>query len=307
MTTQMSAPNAPTDVIDIEIGSEPGFFRPDSVTWKVMLGPTFVPALLSILDMFEAFPPCGIMGAQSVAYQDPIGRSRRTLEYMLMLTFGDRDQAMPLIEHVNAMHDTIKCHWNGRDYCASDPENLLWLYVPFMQAAMTAYDAYGPSPRLTPEERDQMWREVEIIGLLNRIPAEMIPTSQAEADKYFEEMRPRLAVTAESAYAHRLVFSRPWDSPVFPAALVPLIRIVEECATALTPHYVLELYGQYRPAFFRRATIAAYRPLFRAMALTPGVRDAIAQVAGEPYPSMLRTARARRAAVMKSSADGETA
>ncbi|WP_344258714.1 oxygenase MpaB family protein, partial [Mycolicibacterium llatzerense] len=295
--------SAPADVIDIEIGSESGFFRPDSVTWKVMLSPTYVPGLLSILDLFEAFPPCGLMGAQSVTYQDPIGRSTRTLEYMLTLTFGDRDQAMSLIEHVNAMHDTIKCHWNGRDYCASDPENLLWLYVPFMQATMDAYDAYGPS-RLTPEERDQMWREVEVIALLNRIPAEMIPTSQAEADKYFEEMRPRLAVIEESAYAHRLVFPLLWDNGIVPVALVPLVRLVEECATALTPDYVLKLHGQYRPAFVRRATIAAYRPLFRAMALTPGLRDALPRVAGEPVLSMVRDARARRAAVMRSSHGG---
>lgn len=295
MTTQLSV--APS-VVDTEIDLDSSFFAPDSVTWRLMLGPYAVPALISTLSMFEAYPPCSIMGSQSVAYEDLTGRSTRTLEYIYVLTFGKQRDALPLIAHVNAMHDTVKCDWQGREYCASEPRNLLWLFVPFFDQLIKAHDAYARKP-LTLQERDQIWREAKVIGLANRIPEEMVPTSQAEADEYLADMRPRLAVTAEARAVQRLIFAKPWATDaIVPMPLVPLVRLVLESGVALAPDYVLSLYGSSRPSLVRKATIAAYRPLFRALEVTPVVRDAFPMVLGKQYRAMVREARAARKAAL---------
>ena len=299
MTPKTATMDAPSHVIaDIDLDVDASFFAPDSVTWKIMLGPYAAPALMSMLAMFEAYPPCALMGSKSVAYDDPVGRSTRTLEYIYLLTFGKQRDAQHIIAHVNALHDTVKCEWQGREYCASEPRSLLWLFVPFFTQLMDIYDAFGSEP-LTAEERDQLWREVKVIGLVNRIPEEMIPTSQAQAQAYLDEMRPLLSITAEAADMNRLVFAKPWSTEGFlPLPLTPLVAAVLESGVAFAPEYVLRMYGTSRSPLARKAVIAAYRPAYKLLEKTPGLRDAFPMIIGKPYVEMVREARAARAAAL---------
>ncbi|GAA2436471.1 oxygenase MpaB family protein [Mycolicibacterium llatzerense] len=288
MASPLHVVDAPQDVRD-----DIRFLGPDSVSWKVAMGPTYIPALLASLVMFELYQPMAVLGEQSVTYTDPIGRSKRSMEYFYTVVFGTKDEARKVAAHVNAMHDTIKGHWavTGREYCASEPDNLLWLLVPVTQLVLDAYATYGIEP-LTMAERDQMWREQAVTAELNRIPLELFPKSQAEADAYFERMRPHLGLNEASARAMRIAtYPTIWNSTAVPVALVPIWRILMEAASVLLPDYAAKLVGQERPSIVRRATIAAYKPLFAVWARTPYLCDATAKLAGGASYEMIRNAR----------------
>ncbi len=275
-------------------GADLGFFGPGSVTWKVTLGPTIIPALIYTGIMFELNPPLAVIGnSSSSILADPMGRVRRTAEWTYAVMLGDTATARRAAEVVNAVHDRIVGDWpvTGREYRASDPDNLMWLLTPFIQGLLDAYAAYGVE-RLTPEERDQMWQEQRITAQLNRIPPEMFPGSQAEADEYFAKMRPTLALTEQSAHIIGSVYATPWTPDIIPAPLVPLVRVAAEAGTALLPDYVQGIIGEQRPAWACRATIAAYRPVLQAAARTPVLRDLPSVIAGGSSRELVREARA---------------
>ncbi len=195
------------------------------------------------------------------------------------------------------LHDQVRGHWpvTDREYCASESAHAFWFLAPFVQGMLDAYAAYGLEP-LTTEERDQMWREQMVMAELNRIPAEMFPKSQADADDYFAQMRPLLAVNEQASRAIAFNYPTPWNSEIVPPALVPLTRVFVESGTALLPDYALKLIRQERPAIVKRATIAAYRPVYQTIARTPVLRDAIANACGEPSRTLVSEARAARRA-----------
>jgi uncharacterized protein (DUF2236 family) len=269
-----------------------GYFGPGSVTWKVSLGPTILPALAATGLMFDLNPAMAVLGDGSETYADPVGRARRTLEYVYSVSLGDTATAQRAAKHVNAIHDRTNGTWavTGREYHASDPENLLWLLVPWMQTQMDAYDLYGPR-KLTPAQRDQMWRENVVTAELNRIPARLYPHNQAEADDYFAMMRPELALTEQGSRLVRALLAAPWDSELVAAPLVPLYRALTQSAVPLLPDYMLRIIGAGRSPRANKAAAAMLRPLFRALDQPP-TRDMVANVMGGQCRELVRTARA---------------
>lgn len=298
MTTNTESPAAPTRLTALGAvrlrpgGPDLGYFGPGSVTWKVTLGPTIAPALAATGLMFDLNPAMAVIGDVSDTYADPIGRARRTLEYAYSVSLGETSTAQRAAQHVNAIHDRISGTWvvTGREYQASDPQNLLWLLVPWIQTGMDAYDLYGPR-KLTAAQRDQMWRENVVTAELNRIPAHLYPQSQADADDYFAMMRPQLALTEQGARLIRALLAAPWDSELVPAPFVPLYRALTQSAVPLLPDYMLKIIGSGRSTLGNKVTAAAWRPLYRALDLPP-TRDLAANIMSEQCRSLVRTARA---------------
>jgi uncharacterized protein (DUF2236 family) len=297
-TGSAAAPTAPTVVCTRDAvrlgpgGRDLGYFGPGSVTWTVSLGPTILPALVATGLMFDLNPAMAAIGDGSETYADPIGRARRTLEYTYSVSLGDTAAAQRAARHVNAIHDRINGTWavTGREYHASDPENLLWLLVPWIQTEMDAYDLYGPRT-LTPAQRDQMWRENLVTAELNRIPARLYPHSQADADDYFAMMRPQLALSEQGSRLARALLAAPWDSELVAAPLVPFYRALTQSAVPLLPDYMLRILGAGRFGLANKMTAATLRPLFRALD-RPGTQDLIANVMGAQCRDLVGNARA---------------
>jgi uncharacterized protein (DUF2236 family) len=293
MTTTAS-PQASTS--SCAISSWPGYFAPNSVSWKVLLGPTVIPALTYSGAMFLLNQPMTTIGQQhTVLFKDTRARFKRSYEYFMTVTFGTRKEADSAAQQLNAIHSRITGQWpvGGRVYSASEPDNLLWFLAPFVQGQLEAYEAYGLEP-LAAEERDQMWREQTVLAELNEIPTSIWPQSQADADDYFARMRPLLGVNEPGALALAAAYPKLQYSPYFPSALAPLMWVTNEAGTALLPDYALNLIGQQRPAIAKTAAIALYRPLYRQIARTPVVRDAIAASCGDPSRTLVRNARLAR-------------
>lgn len=228
------------------------------------------------------------------AYTDPMKRIVLTAEYMFAIYFGDRATARHAADVVNEIHDHVSGTWGptgDRVHSASDPHNLMWLLIPYGQAALDAYDAYGPR-RLTLEERDRYWREEStIVGDLNRIPRELMPQSQAEVDAYLEAERANLALTEAGLSVADLFFPRLMSGFLPTPTAIPL-RIALASGIVLTPDYLLRLLGREPyPAAIKAAIKIAHRPLFSALAATPVLRDVIPLSVSAPVRKLVRRAR----------------
>ncbi|MGX1806090.1 oxygenase MpaB family protein [Nocardia sp. NPDC055321] len=271
-----------------------GFFGPDSISWRIS-GPTVVPGVVAAGAYFFANPWNATIGIDNTTGRtDPMKRIVLTSEYMFAIYFGDRATARHAAEVVNRIHDHVRGTWaptGDRVHSASEPRNLLWLLIPYGQCTLDAYDAYGPR-RLTRAERDRYWREESsIVGELNRIPADMMPRSQADADAYLAAERPNLAMTEAGRGVADLVFP-PRVAGVLPHPAAVPVQIAASSGIALIPDHLMRLMGETPyPSAMKAAIRAVHRPLFAAMASTPGVRDAIPLSVSAPLRALVRRAR----------------
>jgi len=271
-----------------------GFFGPDSISWRIS-GPTIFPGVVGTGAYFFLNPWLANIGvSNSTGATDPWKRIVLTAEYMFAIYFGDRATAQHAADLVNTMHDHVTGTWGptgDRVHCASEPRNLMWLLIPYGQAALDAYDAYGPR-RLTLEERDRYWREEStIVGDLNRIPRELMPQSQAEVDAYLEAERANLALTEAGLYVNNVFAPKP-TMGVKDALLAGPMRIALSTGLAITPNYLVRLYGMVPyPAAVKAVIRITHRPLFAALAATPVVRDAIPLSVSAPVRTLVRRAR----------------
>ncbi|MEV6558187.1 oxygenase MpaB family protein [Nocardia sp. NPDC051756] len=271
-----------------------GFFGPDSISWRIS-GPTIVPAVICTGAYFFLNPWNATIGIQNTTGRtDPLKRVVLTAEYMFAMYFGDQATAQHAAQVVNTIHDHVTGTWGptgDRVHSASEPRNLLWLLIPYGQSALDAYDAYGPR-RLTVEERDRYWREESaIVGELNRIPASMMPKSQADADTYLEGERANLAMTEAARGVADLVFP-PRVAGLIPHPAALPLQVAASAGIALIPDYAMRLLGENPyPATLKAAIRIAHRPLFTALAATPGVRDAIPLSVSSPLRALVRRAR----------------
>lgn len=244
-----------------------GFFGPESVIQRVT-GPTMHPALIYAAAMFALNPwDATITKAHTTGLTNPMRRAALTLEYTFAVTFGDRSTAQHAAEIVNRIHDTVTGTWGptgDRVHSASEPENLKWFLTAYSQGLLEAYDAYGPK-RLTREERDRYWRdEISVIADLNRIPLDMMFSSQADVDAYLVSQIPNLLVSEALA-------------PIANAVRKPPLRTAMASGLVLLPDYAMTLLGIRPYSRVEKLMITAgYRPVLSALALTPGVRDLVA-------------------------------
>jgi uncharacterized protein (DUF2236 family) len=276
--------------------TDEGFFGPDSISWRVS-GPTMVPALISTGVMFFLSPQNAAIGmANTDALANPWDRIVQTADYAYAIFFGDKETATHAANIVNAVHDHVRGTWaptGDRVHVASEPHNLMWLLIPFANALLDAYDAYGPKS-LTAEDRDRVWRdEVTVIGELNRIPLDMMPKSQAEVAEYFESQRPFLAMTAAAQAAINLIFPSliRGDGPLPPVAVLPA-RLLAAAGVALVPDYALQIL--LRRPYSRSekwAIRAAARPVYAPLCALPASRDLLPRLISPACRAVVEKAR----------------
>lgn len=162
------------------------------------------------------------------------GRLRRTLDAMLVLTYGTADEAAAVARGINAIHD----HVHGRDaastgdrpvaYSAHDPELLRWVHATLIDSFIVAYELYVAP--LSPAEKDAYCAESAGIEPLLGIPLGFLPRTNDALESYMGTMLagPRLAVTeAARRLAAELFRPIPWVAwPVMALARLPAIGLL---------------------------------------------------------------------------------
>ncbi len=162
---------------------DPGLIGPGGPVWRVVREKAILAGGPGALLLQVAHPAvaAGVV-AHSDFESDPLGRLRRTLDTMLTVAFGDRDQAEAAVAGVAAVH----AHVRGPTYRADDPDLALWVHATLVLAALGAYqDFVGP---LSDHDKAGYYEDYKVVGRLFGVTDEVQPPTYADFTAYVGRM-----------------------------------------------------------------------------------------------------------------------
>ncbi|WP_144162553.1 oxygenase MpaB family protein [Paraburkholderia sp. BCC1885] len=249
---------------------DPGLFGPETVCWKVHADFTsMMTGGISAL-LLQALHPLALAGVwdHSSFRTDILGRLRRTATFIAGTTYGNRHDALALIERVRQIHLGVSgTAPDGRPYQASDPALLTWVHVAEVSSFLSAHLHYV-NPALPVAEQDRYFAETARIAEM--LGAVDIPRSRHEIDAYLLAMRPELATSERTREVVRILMkARPPSLALRPAGTLML-----NAGADLLPPWAQEMLGFHRLAGVRRVVVRPgvklVAPVIR-WALTNGV------------------------------------
>jgi uncharacterized protein (DUF2236 family) len=233
---------------------DPGLLGPDSVSWEINADLASVSQAGLPAIVLEVLHPSVIAGVQDLSNyrEDPFGRARATLGYVLSTTFGNTEAATAAIERVKRVHSFVTgTRPDGVAYRALDPELIAWVHTCIPWMILRAFEHTKRS--LSQEDRDRYLAEQAIVGRLGG--ADRVPASEAELTDYVAEMRPRLSVNAQTREFLDFLMA----SPFFPDLPAPVDRRLHRFAIyagmSRAPQWARELIGYDRPSALTRRLI----------------------------------------------------
>jgi len=259
-----------TEVRDLSepLQGDPGLFGPDSVTWRVHADSSmFVGGLRALL--LQTMHPLAMAGvAEHSAYRsDPLGRLRRTANYVGLTTFGTTEQADEMVAMVRRVHEQVRgTAPDGRPYDANDPHLLLWVHHALVDSFLRTYQRYGAAP-LSDADADQYVAEMAVMA--ERLGAEPAATSVAGLEAWFSRERPVLGATPDARRAAWWLMV-----PPLPLAVRPTYAVIAAAAVGSLPAWVrrqlrLPVAPGADPLVVRPATTLLLRSLDWVMAAHP--------------------------------------
>jgi uncharacterized protein (DUF2236 family) len=202
---------------------DPGLFGPEAVCWKVHADFTaMMTGGISAL-LLQALHPLALAGVwdHSSFRTDILGRLRRTATFIAGTTYGNRRDALALVERVKRVHIGVTgTAPDGRPYRASDPTLLTWVHVAEVSSFLSAHLRYV-NPALPLAEQDQYFAETARIAEM--LGAVDIPRSRAAIDAYLLAMQQELEVSARTREVVSILMSaRPPRPSLRPAGALML-------------------------------------------------------------------------------------
>ena len=123
--------------------SDPGYFGPNSMMWKVNKEITVLFGGARALLMHAAHPLIAAGARQTSFYQrDPWKRLIRTLSLQNSVTFGTIEEADESANRINKLHEVIngKDEITGNYYDALDHDQLLWVHACLQLSSIYFYE-----------------------------------------------------------------------------------------------------------------------------------------------------------------------
>ncbi|TDE09449.1 oxygenase MpaB family protein [Jiangella asiatica] len=220
-----------------------GLFGPDSVSWRVHREPVLWLAGLRALYL-QALHPRAVAGVvqNSDIRRDCWARLMRTAEYVGTVVYGTTEQAERAGRRVRGIHARLRGRdpRTGEEFRVDDPDLLRWVHVTEVESFVST--ARRARLGLTDDDVDQYYAEqvraAELVGL---DPAS-VPSSAADVAAFYDDVRPRLALTAEARDVAKFL-----TVPPIPNRLIlPIGRTawlgVATTAFALLPRWARRLY-----------------------------------------------------------------
>jgi uncharacterized protein (DUF2236 family) len=266
-----------------------GFFGPGSVTWRIHGDPAYHVGGLRAL-MLQALHPVAMDGVarNSTGFRDEWWmRMTRTGQFMATVAFGTRTEARRTAARVRGLHRQLGGveQTTGRAYRVDDPDLLLWVHNGAVDSLLTTARRAGVP--VSDADADRYVAEQVAAAQLVGVPLSMVPTSVAQLDTYFEEIRPSLAVTPAAIQGVRDLFLPPmrgWVQVLTPAR--PAWGTLASLGMATLPPWARRMYslpGLSITDAAATAALRAFRTAFLALPerarYSPIVRGAFERVA----------------------------
>ena len=163
--------------------SDPGYFGPHSMMWKVNKEITVLFGGTRALLMHAAHPLIAAGARQTSFYQrDPWKRLIRTLSLQNSVTFGTKEEADESAHRINKLHEVIKGkdEVSGGIYDALDHEQLLWVHACLQISSIYFYEK--TVKKLSENEKNNYHKE-------NMIAAEMVLIDISKMPKTHDELK----------------------------------------------------------------------------------------------------------------------
>ncbi len=221
-----------------------GLFGPGSVSWKIHDEPVMWLAGLRSLYL-QALHPRAMAGlAQNSRYkQDPWARLMRTSRYIGTVIYGTTEQAHAAGAHVRRIHGRLRAvdPRTGDLFRVDEPALLRWVHVTEVESFLTT--AVRAGVPLAPTEIDGYYTEQRRAAELVGLDPATVPGSAAEVAGYYEEIRPELVLTRDSAEAALFLSAPPlpYKLGLTPARLA--YSGIAALAVGLLPPWARRLYG----------------------------------------------------------------
>ena len=161
--------------------SDPGYFGPKSMMWKVNKEITVLFGGARALLMHAAHPLIAAGARQTSFYQrDPWKRLIRTLSLQNSVTFGTIEEADESANRINKLHEVIngKDEITGNYYDALDHEQLLWVHACLQLSSIYFYEK--TVRKLSDIEKDNYHRENMLSAGLVLINLDQMPKTHKE-------------------------------------------------------------------------------------------------------------------------------
>ncbi len=214
---------------------DPGLTGPGSVMWRVSRERVVPLGGLSALLLQLAHPLVAAGVAEHSGFSaDPVKRLQRTLQLLLVTTFGDARQVGEMARRLADSHRAVRGslrqdvgEWReGTPYSAASPELCLWVYATIVETALDTYSAFVCP--LDWNERAELYRESEEFGRLCGVGSDIRPAGYADFQDYYARTLSQLTVGDQGRSAARVMLRArlagipvsPWGS-LLAAGLLP--------------------------------------------------------------------------------------
>ena len=233
--------------------SQDALCPPDGVAWKVHadLAGMMVGGVAALL--WQMLHPEALAGVwdHSDFRRNMHGRLRNTARFIAVTTYGARSDAEAAIARVRRIHDHVHGTLpDGTPYDANDPRLLAFVHLAGSAMFLAGYRRFA-DPAMPARDRDTYWQEVAIIG--EKLGADPVPRSEAEAEALARDFLPELRADERSRTVRDIILNAPPDR----LRLFPLQRLLMRSAIDLLPREVRHLHGLRDSGIARPALGAA--------------------------------------------------
>lgn len=233
--------------------SEYALLPPTSVAWRVHGDVTtmMVGGVSGLL--LEMLHPAALAGVwdHSNFRRDMLGRLRRTARFLAQTTYAHRDEAIAAIERVKRIHARVAGTMpGGKPYRADDPALLAWIHVAGARSFLDAWIRFG-EPGMSRADQDAYFDDVAEVA--ERLGADPVPRTRAEADALIERYRPELVATERSREVARIILKAGNGS----VRALPVQRLIAQAAVDQLPPWARTMHGIQRSVIARPAVDAA--------------------------------------------------
>lgn len=176
---------------------DPGWFGPDSATWRVNAElPGMLAGGLCAL-MLQTLHPLALAGVydHSNFREDLVGRLRRTTSFVACTSYAASGEVEALVAKVKRIHAQVRgTTADGQAYSADDPDLLTWVHVTEAYGFLQGCRRYC---RDVPEAiADRYYNEYRRVA--EALGATDVPATEAAVTAYFERQLPVLRFDARS-------------------------------------------------------------------------------------------------------------
>ncbi len=222
--------------------------------------------------------------------QDPWGRLLRTLDFVYVMTYGEKEDMITMGETIKELHKSIRgTKSDGTKYSALEPEAYAWVHNTLAYFFIKGNEVFGTP--MSKEEKEEFWIEWKEIGYLIHVQKKSLPETWEEFEQYFNDMiETKLQKTPEVCDLlkvlqnppppHKLLKGKFWNKSIQPVSNFTLLATI-----GMLPSNARKLFG-FEWTLKDRIAFAAYVKLTRLG--TPVVKK-MSKYSGKLYLKIRRS------------------